>query len=492
MPPLETRIRSDRQGISISRDVGSPRPFCLQDRELDKLPPNRRDEIRDRIISGHIRKTVWWLAWPSVITMLLQSANGLIDVAFVGRLGAEALSGVGLAGQVMMILMALITGVSVGTTALVSRFVGANDAGSAEEVVRQSMLLSVVVAALSGGLIYFTGPILISAMGGAGESLELGVVYLNILLVTVLPFYLMFILTGVFRGVGEMRTPMIIMAVVTVWTVTWDYLLIFGIGPFPRLEVVGAGIATGSSRVVAMLLFLYFLPRTSVGGAFRGSWRPSLSWFRRILNIGTPASLQGLLRTGGSMTYFAILGLTPEATYAIAALTIGLRMESLAFMPGFAFSVAATSMVGQNLGARKPDRAAQGASVAAWQGVGIMGVVGLIFVIFAHPIASIFTDDPIVLPLAAAFLRINGIVEPFLGLGMVLTGALHGAGETRVPTAITISTMWLIRLPLTYYLAISIGMGAVGAWIAMAGSTTLSGLLTLAAFRRSNWQEKNI
>jgi len=146
-------------------------------------------------------------------------------------------------------------------------------------------------------------------------------------------------------------------------------------------------------------------------------------------------------------------------------------------------------MVGQNLGARKPERAAAGAWASAWQGIGVMGAIGILFIAFAHPIASVFTNDPKVLPLAASYLWVNGISEPFLAIAMILTGALQGAGETRLPTAATIVTLWFIRLPLCYYLTLTLGLGSLGAWIAMSGSTVLAGLATLAVFKLSHWQE---
>ena len=459
---------------------------------MDQLSPESRNLARHRIVTGNVWKTVWWLAWPSVITMLLQTANGMVDIAFVGRLGAAALSGVGLASQIMMILMSIAAAVSVGATALVARFVGADEPENAEIAIRQSIWIAFILSLVSGVLLYFLGPTLISFMGGAGRGLKLGVTYLNILLLGAIPFFLMFTLTGVYRGMGDMRTPLIVMAVVTVVSLVGDYLLIFGIGPFPRLGVVGAGIATVTSRVVSMAMFLGYMHKSHLGHALRGSWRPRWEWWRRILNIGTPAGAQGLLRTGASMAYFAVLGFTPEGLFAIAALTIGIRTEALAFMPGFAFSVAATSMVGQNLGARQPDRAEQSAWAATWQGMAVMGAFGLIFIIFAHPIARIFTSDPKVVPLAASYLRINGISEPFLAMAMILTGALQGAGETRLPTIATIVTLWIIRLPLTYYLAIVLGLGAFGAWISMSGSTVLAGLATLAVFKVSRWKEKEV
>jgi len=424
--------------------------------------------------------------------MLLLTANGMIDAVFVGRLGTAALSGVGLASQIMLVLMSLVMAVSVGTTALVARFVGAAQIKDAEQAVRQSILLGVIGSVLSGLFVFLVGPTLMRIMGGRGEGLTLGITYLNIVLLGAVPFYLLFVLNGVFRGFGDMRTPLMVTAVVTVVSIVGDYLLIFGIGPFPRLGVVGAGIANVTARSVGAVMLLACLARSPMAQSLRGSWRPIGSWFRRILNIGSPAALQALLRTGASMVYFAILGLTPQGQSAIAALTIGIRTEALAFMPGFAFSTAATSMVGQNLGARQPKRAIDSAWAATWQGIWITGAFGLIFFVFASPISSLFTKDPSVLPLAASYLRINAISEPFLAMAMIFTGALQGAGATRMPAMATIATMWVVRLPLSYYLALVLGYGTVGAWVAMAGSTILAGLIMLGVFKWSRWKETEV
>ncbi|MHB1001657.1 MAG: MATE family efflux transporter [Armatimonadota bacterium] len=459
---------------------------------LDQTIPENRNIIRDRIVNGHIGRTVWWLAWPSAITMLLQTANGLVDAVFVGRLGSSALAGVGLASQIMLILMSISAAVSIGATALVARFIGSNEPEDAAIAVRQSVLISIVLSVISGVVIYLLGPTILHAIGGRGEGLRLGVSYLNILLLGVTPFFLMFVLSGVFRGLGDVKTPLNIMIVITVISLVGDYLLIFGIGPFPRMGVVGAGIATVASRIAATLLYLYYIPKSHLRNALHGSWCPHWDWFRRIMNIASPAAVQGLLRTGASMLFFSILGLTPEGMVGIAALTIGLRTEALAFMPGFAFSIAATSMVGQNLGASQPDRAEKSAWAAVWQGIWVTSAIGLLFIVFARPIASLFTNDPDVLPLAAQYLMLNGISEPFLAMAMVFTGALQGAGETRLPMYATILTLWVIRLPFTYILAITLGLDAYGAWIAMSASTVLQGLATLWVFKVSRWTETTI
>ncbi len=424
--------------------------------------------------------------------MLLQTFDGLIDVWFVKRLGTDTLTGVGLASQIMLILMAVSMAVGVGSTALVARFVGADEQCDAEQAARQSILLGIALSIISWGLTYLFGPYLIWLMGGRGNALQIGTVYLNILLMGVIPFYLVFVMSGIFRGIGDMRTPLIIMAIVTFVGLIGDSVIIYGFGPIPALGVVGAGISTTFSRVLATGMFLAYLPGSTIGHCIHGSWLPHWGWFKRILRIGAPATIQGLLRSGASVAYFSILGMIPDANNALAALTIGLRVESLAFLPGFAFGTAAASMVGQNLGARQSDRAEQSAWAATWQGVWIMGLVGLVFIVFGRTMSMPFTNNQEVLKFSTLYLQINGISEPFFAFAMVLTGAFQGAGETRLPTIATVIANWIIRLPLTYYLAITLKLGVTGAWISMSGTTILLGLGTLALFKWSNWKETRV
>lgn len=449
--------------------------------------------MRDRIVNGHVASTVWWLAWPSILAMILQSINGLVDTAYVGRLSASAMSGVGMASQIMVILMAVGTAASIGATALVARFTGAGDSENAEKALRQSVLISVILSALAGIPAYIFGPwMLHKVMGASGGDLASGTLYLNVSLIALVPYFLMMVLTGIYRGKGDMVNPLLIMLIATVLAVFGDSVLVLGWGPVPRLGVLGAGIATDVSRFLAMTLFIAWLPRVGMKIRLSDKWALDWDWFLRILRVGAPAGLQGVLRSTALTAFFAILHRTHESLYGTAALAVGLRIEALAFLPGFAFSVAATSMVGQNLGAGQPDRAEKCAWTATWQSIGVTSAMGLAFIFLAYPISRCFTQDPGVLPLAAGYLMINGISEPFLALQMVLTGALQGAGETRLPAWSTIITQWSIRLPLTYYLAITAGLNSLGAWISMSATTVIGGLVMLIIFKRSNWKETEI
>jgi len=221
------------------------------------------------------------------------------------------------------------------------------------------------------------------------------------------------------------------------------------------------------------------------------SWvRFDWTWCARILNIGWPAAIQNLLWSTASAGFRCILGALPAAQVnpAQAALTVSLAVESMAFMPGIAYSMAATPLVGQNLGAGKPDRAEHSAWVAVGQAVFIMSSVALVFFLAPEWLARKFTQERTVVPLIVSYLRIMAISEPFLALGMVLRGALQGAGDTRMPAAITVGTFWVVRLPLAYLLAIALHYGATGAWVAMSATTCLSGALMACWFKWGTWR----
>lgn len=441
------------------------------------------------LTDGSVWRAVWFLAWPTVLTNVLQTTYGFVDMIFVGRIGPTAIAAVGFGQVVLFLQFSGLIGVSVGTTALVARFYGANTRAEADHATRQSIILAVIGSVLTAApLILLSQPIL-RLLNAQPDVLPLSSGYLNIILYSSPLLFVLVIITGAFRGAGDVRTPLYIMAVATVINIFGDWLLIFGIGPFPRLGVSGAAWATVISRAVAVALALRYLARSPLAGSLGAGWCPDYHWFGRILRIGVPAAVQALLRTVGFSVYYGIIGRTVEGTAAVAALTVGVQAESLAFMPGFAFSIAATSMVGQNLGANQPRRAEHSGWVSAGQGALIMGLMGAAFFVYAEQFARLFTDAPEVVALAALYLKINAISEPFLALGMILTGALQGAGETRLPAVITFISMWLIRIPLTWLLALSpMGFGAVGGWVGMAATTIIGGLLTTAYFKWGSWR----
>lgn len=450
----------------------------------------RRDEASAIITSGRVGTAVWYLAWPTIMVTLIQTAYNLINRAFLGKLGpgaADALAAAGIGGQLLMVQFSIMLGLSVGTAALVSRFLGANEHENADEATRQSLFIAVMGGFLTAIPLVVLALPLSRAIGGDKAFVPLAAEYTKIIAYSSVPMFLYMIITTALRSAGDVRIPLVIGAVILAINAVMDYMLIFGIGPFPRMGVVGAAVSTSISRTVGMVLILWYLRRSVLGGAL-DQLRVHGAWFARILNIGWVAMAQNLLWTMAGTVLIGVLGHLRNGTDAIAALTLGLTIEATCYMPGVAYSTAVTPLVGQNLGAGNPDRAERSAWVAAGQAVLIMTLVAVLFVTIPRQLTQLFTTDASVVFLTVRYLQINAISEPFLALGMVLRGALQGAGDVRVPAWITVITFWLIRLPAVWILSITLQLGAIGAWIAISGSTVLSGILTLLWFRRGNWR----
>ncbi|MDQ2686519.1 MAG: MATE family efflux transporter [Armatimonadota bacterium] len=439
-----------------------------------------------------LHQAVWTLAWPTVLTMLLQTVNGFTDRFFVGRLGSDALAAAGVGGQLMFLMFSVGMSISVGTTALVARFVGAKNTDDAADVANQSVWIGLIASLVCVGLMLPLRHLLVTTMGVDARAADLCVRYLTVTLLGIPALFLMLILGGVYRGLGDTLTPLWVMIVVNIIHLGGDWLLIFGNWGLPRLGLTGGAVALIISQVVGAVLYFAFLRRSVVAGMMARKKTLEWEWARRILNIGLPALGQNLSRVLSLLAFTSVLARSADATAAVAALTIGLTAESIAFMPGFAFATAAGTLTGQNLGAHNPQRAERAAWAALQQGLVVMIVMGAVFYVFATPIAHFFSPDPAVIPLAVAYLRISAFAEPFLAFGMILTGALNGAGDTRAPAWAAVATMWGMRLPLAYFAANVWGYGAHGAWWAMAASTTLSGLIALALFKWGRWKETRI
>jgi putative MATE family efflux protein len=436
----------------------------------------------------NLSHAVWRLAWPAVLTMLLQFVNGLVDMFFVGWLGPAAQAAVGMGGQVVMLLMAASMAVTTGAAAIVARHAGAGDREGAAQAAAQALGLTLLLSLFLGAGIWVGREPVLRAMQAAPEVLGPGTRYLAVTAVATPAYFLLLTLIAVFQGLGDMRTPLAIMTVVNGANIAGDAVLILGWGPFPALGVTGAALASSCSRAAGALLALLWLGRTGLWRAGQPSFRPRRAWMARLLKIGVPAAVQSLLRGLGGTTYTGLLARTPEGTAAVAALFIGLRAEGLGYMPGVAYGRAATTLVGQSLGAGRPERAERSGWLCAWQSMAIILVMSGLFFLLAPVIAGWFTRDARVAALAASYLRVNALGEPFLAFSIVLGGALQGAGDTRFAAVVSILTMWVIRLPLTHFLCFTLGYGATAAWWVMSATMAAQGVLIAAWFRRGGWK----
>ena len=460
---------------------------------MPRLPPLRSPPSEPPTPTrGPLGAAVWALAWPTLVTNVLLSATGLINLIFVGRLGKDALAVVGMSEQFVFLLFSIVTSVSVGTSALVARSIGAEDLEQAEAVSRQSLVMCLLGGLLSTLLMRYLGPAVLKVMNAQGAILATGSEYLRILSWLQIQVFAIIVVGAIYRGFGDSRTPMYIMLATNAVQIAADFCLIYGRFGCPKMGVLGAAWSWWISRTLGGVLSVVLLARSPLSGCLKGDWRPDWSWFRRVWAIGLPTAIQQTVRTTASMVFFGILGHLPNGAASVAALTIGLRIESIAFMPGFAFGMSAITMVGQNLGAKQVDRAERAGWICAWQAMAMMGAAGVLFLTVPRFILHLFTSDPEVVPLGVGYLRANGLAQPALSLGIALTGAMQGAGETRIPAWITFVTMWVIRVPLTHLLADRAHMGTNVAWAVQAFTNILYGVAIVFLYRSGRWKRNRI
>jgi len=433
-------------------------------------------------------EAVWRIAWPSVLTFALMTTNSILDRMFVGRLGRDALAAVGVGGQIMFVTVSVAMSITVGTTALVARFTGAAEGKEAERAAGQSLGLGALIGLVSMAAIYISISPLLSIMGVGGEAAAQCRSFLRYALLGLVPGNMGAVISAAFRGLGDTRSPLKVMLVANCVHIAGDWTLMLGHWGSPRLGLPGGGVAMAASMFVSLGMYGLLLRRSPIRGCLRiGQMVPGFGWAWRILRIGIPAAVAAVIRTTSMIGFTSILSRTHEGINAVAALPIGLTAESIAFMPGLGFSVAASALVGQALGAKSPDHAARLGWASAYQGVVVMTIMGGVFYLAAEPFARLFTRDAAVVAIAANYLRIMAVSEPMLGFGMILTGGLQGAGDTVRPTVATAVSFWLFRIPLAWLLALHLHKGASGAWVAMAATTILSGAIAIALFRDRRW-----
>lgn len=437
---------------------------------------------------GSIAAEVWRISWPAMAMNILQTINMFVDRGIIGNyLKKDALAAVAVSGQLMFLIISMAFALSTGTTALVARFYGADEMADARQAARQSIALSIILGAAGTAIGFALMQPFLNAMDLESSTRAASHTYLFYILFGIFPTFVINAISGSFRGIGDTVRPMVVMAAVNVTHIICTVLLVTGIGGLPQFGLAGAAIALLLSQVVGLALFIASFSRYGIKGALRLTW-PDIGWAKRILRISIPASLQAFLRVSAMMAFTAIIARTPDRTAALAALQIGIIAESIAFMPGLGYMVAASALVGINLGAKRPERAEKLGWAAGNQCAVLMAVLGAGFFIFAEPLARLFGNDPQVTAIAVSYLRIMAITEPLLAYAMVLAGAVQGAGDTVRPTMVTLITMWGFRVPAAYFLAVMVDGGTRGAWWAMSISQAFGGVIMVLVFRQGRWK----
>jgi putative MATE family efflux protein len=440
---------------------------------------------------GSISKAITLLAIPMVLEMVMESLFGVVDAFFVAHLGADAVATVGLTESVLTLVFAVAMGLSMGTTAMVARRIGEKNPQAASAVAVQSIILGVVVSALTAAVGVWFAPDLLRLMGASESIVRTGVSYTRVIYGGSITILLLFLINAVFRGAGDASIAMRSLWIANLINIVLNPCLILGLGPFPQMGVTGSAVGTTIGRGVGVL---YQLWKLADG---RGRVVVRLSDFRLV-----PDVMARLIRVsvGGMVQYFVAVAswialVRMAASFgsaAIAGYTLALRIIIFALLPSWGMSNAAATMVGQNLGAKKPDRAEKSVWRAGFLNMVFLGCVALIFITLAEPIIAIFTNDSSVQPVAASCMRLVSYGYIFYAWGMVMVQAFNGAGDTYTPTAINVVCYWMWQLPLAWWLAFRSHLGPNGVFWAIAIAESTLAVCAVLVFRRGKWKELKV
>jgi putative MATE family efflux protein len=436
-----------------------------------------------------LRKKILILAWPVILEMALHMIVWVFDTAMVGRLSAEALNAVGLGGQIVFTVTFIFAGIGVGAMVMVARYAGAEQKEDVDKVASQGLGLGFIIGIAVALALGFLSKNLLSYFVKDSEVLEFGVTYMRITSIAAAFMIPLNVSSSILRGVGNTTVPMVIAAVANLINIVGDYVLIFGYFGFPRLEVTGAAIATAAGQIIGSLILIGMLMAGTGGVRVKLRYMLSLEkdTVRKMFKLSIPASLEEFTHSGGRV--LSSLWISNMGPVSFAANSIAVAAESISFMPGYGFAVAASTLVGQNLGAYRKDEAEKSALQSTAMGVLLMTFVGLVFFFFPTLIISMFTNLRGVMELASKCLKIGAFEQPFIALSMVMASSLRGAGDTRGAFIVAAVSNWLVRLPLIYLVVYVLKLEVTYVWIAtLIQFVVESGLLTYR-FSRRKWKD---
>jgi putative MATE family efflux protein len=440
---------------------------------------------------GPIGRAILLLAIPMVLEMIMESVFAVVDIFWVSHLGTDAAATVGLTESLMTLVYALAIGLSIGAMAMVARRIGEQNPEGAARAAVQAIALALIVSIIIGAVGAPLAPKLLALMGGSPWVIEHGSAFTRVMLAGNASVVMLFMINAIFRGAGDAA-----IAMRTLWLANWINIvlgpcLIFGLGPFPKLGIVGAAIATTIGRGTGALFALSKLIRS--GGRFNIE--------RRHLRI-EPSIIGRLIRLSATGTFQVFIGMaswiglvriiSSFGSNAVAGYTFGIRVILFALLPSWGMANAAATMVGQALGAKNPERAERAVWKAGFYNMIFLGIVGLLFIFFAPQIIWFYTDDPNVAYYGVDCLRIVAYGFLFYAYGMVLGQSFNGAGDAWTPTIINLFVFWLWEIPLAYVLSIKVGMGPRGVFVAMMVAFSTLAVVSAAVFRRGRWKMKAV
>ncbi len=480
LPALEKQTHE--APIAPDRVAAARGPRALLALLHDALSGAERDYT-----SGPIGRAVILLAIPMVMEMMMESTFAICDVFFVSRLGVEAVAAIGLTEAILTILYSLASGIGMATTAMVARRIGERRPGAAVSVTVQAMVVGValsVAISIPGALL---APRLLQTMGASDAVVASGGTFARVVLGSAGTIVMLFVINAAFRGAGDATLAMRTLWLANGVNLVLDPCLIFGLGPFPALGVTGAAVATSIGRGVGVAYQLSVLWRGR--GRIRlapGCLRLRPRLIVRLLRVSVGGAMQFLVATASWVALVRIVGGFGSA--AVAGYTIAIRIIVFALLPSWGLAGAAATLMGQNLGAGRPERAERSVWLAGTYNVAFLLVVGALFIAGARPLLGVFTADAAVLAAGIDCLRWVAYGYAFYGLGMVVVQGFNGAGDTTTPTVINVGCYWAFQIPLAYLLAHRTALGATGVFIAIPVAESVLTVIAVVVFRHGRWK----
>lgn len=440
---------------------------------------------------GPIGRAVLLLSVPMVLEMLMESVFAVVDVFFVGKLGADAVATIGLTESLLTLIYTLAIGLSIGVTAMIARRTGEHNPDGAARAAVQAIIIGLTLAAIIGVAGVLLGPTLLSLMGASDAVIKIGSRYTMIMLGGNASILFLFLFNAIFRGAGDAAIAMRVLWLANLINILLGPCLIFGLGPFPELGVTGAAVATTIGRSTGALYAFSRLLRTGNRVHIkRKHLLPDPALMMRLIKLSASGAFQVFI---GMASWIGLIRIVSRfGSNALAGYTIGMRVILFALLPSWGMSNAAATMVGQALGAGKPERAERAVWKAGFYNMLFLGIVGLIFVMFSGSIIRIFTSDMNVIPYGVACLRTVASGFLFYAYGMVITQSFNGAGDTFTPTIINLFVFWLWEIPLAYVLAFIFGLGPRGVFLAMTIAFSTLAVVSALVFRKGRWKTRAV
>ena len=449
-----------------------------------------RGSERDYTV-GPVGPALVMLSVPMVLEMAMESLFAVVDVFFVSRVSADAVATVGITETMLTIVYTVALGLGIGAMAVVSRRIGEKDEDGAAQAAAQAIALGIIVATTVGVIGFLNAERLLRVMGATPSMIDSSLGYTQVMFAGNATVTLLFLNNAIFRGAGDPAIAMRMLWIANAINMVMDPILIFGLGPFPEWGVTGAAVATNIGRGLAVVTQLWMMSsgRSRIHITRRHlRLIPSVMW--NVCRLSGSGFLQILIDTSSYIGLVRII--STFGSDALAGYTIGIRIVIFAILPSWGLSNAAATMVGQALGAKKPDRAEASVWTAGKYNAIVLGALSVFFVAFAPWIVSIFTNDPGVEPYATSCLRIVSTGFVFFAYGLVFTQSFNGAGDTWTPTWINLGCFWLWQIPLAWLLAIHVEMGPQGVFIAMTVAFSTLAVVSGVIFKRGWWKTKRV